>query len=475
MATRNIIEELPVSDPTAIEEWLERFEQYAAIHDVIVAATTDDIRATRKVALLISCLGAEGYKLVKAYLAPEAPSTKTYAQLTKCITDNLVPKTSRISEAYKLAQMKQESTESLALFMSRVKSAAAKCNYGESYDRMVVDKFVCGIKSEKLRGHLINDATIETSSQALEKALSRESSQDAAHYMSTSVHAVSQYRDQRTKFNPNKKTKSFGFGRSDKNNNNRSSSSSHQNSSPKCSKCTLKGHTAENCRTKCHFCKRTGHIRANCYKLQKKVNRIDEDNLVNSDTSASDESTTAKQNGAGNGAGDLYVYHISESVSDVDTERLEGGELQHDFGKHNFDNINHLDVGGLNVHNYASNYSVLKLLDNINHVKTSSGKHMLNIIINSQHVDMELDTGSPVSCISKADFDRYKFTGCVLSKCDRVLMVANGQSVRTLHKTVVFVKYRDIHRKLSLLIVGSAFPTLLGRDWIVAPCLVKTG
>ena len=115
-----------------------------------------------------------------AYVAPDAPHTKTYDELIKCITDNIAPKTSAISEAYKFAQMKQEGSETLAMFMGRVKSAASKCNYGASYDRMVMDKFICGIRSEKIRLHLINDSQITTSAHALEKALSRENSETAA-------------------------------------------------------------------------------------------------------------------------------------------------------------------------------------------------------------------------------------------------------------------------------------------------------
>ena len=183
MATSEM-EELPVNEPSEIANWVERFEQYAEIHDAILSAKDAAAVNARKVALLLSSVGSEGYKLIKAYTAPDLPSKKTYTELIQCIDDNLKPKTSKISESYRFAQMKQESTETLAMFMGRVKTVASKCDYGNSYDRMVMDKFICGIKSEKIRVHLINDSNLKTSAEALAKALSRESSETAAHSMS---------------------------------------------------------------------------------------------------------------------------------------------------------------------------------------------------------------------------------------------------------------------------------------------------
>ena len=54
----------------------------------------------------------------------------------------------------------------------------------------------------------------------------------------------------------------------------------------------------------------------------------------------------------------------------------------------------------------------------------------------------------------------------MLEHCDKVLTVANGQSVPSLFKTNVIVKYRGTHRQLCLYVVDGTFPTLLGRDWI---------
>ena len=81
--------------------------------------------------------------------------------------DNLAPKPSTISEAYKLSQIKQEASGPMALNKSRVKLAAAKCCFG----RMVREKFICGLQSETLRA------------QAFSKAIARDNSETGADGM----------------------------------------------------------------------------------------------------------------------------------------------------------------------------------------------------------------------------------------------------------------------------------------------------
>ena len=143
MATR--IEDLPVNDPNLITEWLDRFEFCCGIHDAILSADTDEIRATRKKDLFLHSIGREAYSLLRSYLAPEEPNTKTLAQLKQCIRTNLVPTPSATSEAYKLAKMVQEPNETLNLFMSRIKNQAVKCKRANNrHGPFVFDPNSCG-------------------------------------------------------------------------------------------------------------------------------------------------------------------------------------------------------------------------------------------------------------------------------------------------------------------------------------------
>ena len=239
MATR-LIEEL---DPQGeIGEWFERLESVIDINAVYNGATEED-KPAKKRSFLQSHIGPEGYKLLKSYVAPETPARKTFEQIKQCLINNLEPAPSAVSESYKLAQIKQETSETISMFMSRVKCCASKCNFGESYDRMVRDRFICGLKSEKIRAHLINDTQVETSIQALSKALARESSDSAAHTMNiNAVFGKGKYRKQNN----------FKFSGNYSKTNSSSSQNDHK-TNVTCSKCTLSGHDASNCYTKCRF------------------------------------------------------------------------------------------------------------------------------------------------------------------------------------------------------------------------------
>ena len=149
------IEELPVSGDQNIEDWLERFESIVEVNQVYISATGDDQKASRKRGLFLSVIGPEGYRILKAYMAPYARNLKIYDELMKCIQKNLVTKPSAISEAFKLSQIKQEISETMAFYMSRIKMSASRCEFGDAYDRMVRDKFICGLRNEELRATLL--------------------------------------------------------------------------------------------------------------------------------------------------------------------------------------------------------------------------------------------------------------------------------------------------------------------------------
>ena len=112
-----------------IEDWLERFDQMVDVHNAVLEAKDAQAINARKVALLLSRIGADGYRMLKAHLAPDLPKSKTYAELITAIKTNFAASTSVVSESYKLSQIKQETSETLNMFMSRVKLNASKCGF----------------------------------------------------------------------------------------------------------------------------------------------------------------------------------------------------------------------------------------------------------------------------------------------------------------------------------------------------------
>ena len=288
MATRIIIENLILDDdPHTVENWIERLDQAIdiAIFNSEDKLPTDAGLKTAKIntikrSYLLSSLGPVSYKLLKSYCCPAKPETKTYDELTKLLKDKLSPKTNKVSEQYRFNLLKQGSSESISLYMARIKEAATTCGFAEQYDVMVRNRFISGLSSEKIRTALLSDATDDTTSDTmLEKALSKEQASQSNSAM-TSVSFV------RT-VNFNSPGSSRGA---------RSSapySSQKSNSTVVCEQCTLRGHSKANCYTKCRYCKQKGHIAKSCPKLRGKGNRShhveNEEELVEPETGLSQD------------------------------------------------------------------------------------------------------------------------------------------------------------------------------------------
>lgn len=73
--------------------WKERLDQFFL---------ANDIEDAKKVSLLITLLGSEGYALLRNLCTPVVPATKSFVELTNLMSNHLKPKASVITERCKL-------------------------------------------------------------------------------------------------------------------------------------------------------------------------------------------------------------------------------------------------------------------------------------------------------------------------------------------------------------------------------------
>ena len=92
-------------------EWIERLEQW------FVANQIED--TVRKRALLLSLIGAKGYKLIRN-LAQNKPSEKSYDELTKLMKDHLQPKPNEIAERYVFYNRERKDAESIKEYVAEL-------------------------------------------------------------------------------------------------------------------------------------------------------------------------------------------------------------------------------------------------------------------------------------------------------------------------------------------------------------------
>ena len=519
MATIQVIEPLAVENVDCIRDWLARLDQ--AIECAILQQTglTPENQQKMRVAYLLSNIGQSGFRVLRAYCTPGQPSERTYDELVKLITDNLAPAPSNLSEGYAFSNLKQEAGETLSMYMARLMDKANNCDFGTFYDRMVKDRFIYGLKNEKIRQALLGKSDLDTAAKALKEAITKENALAANQNMSSSVNHVKNFNfKQKSHFNKNNPQKR----------NNAQPSTSHQKGELKCSKCTLRGHLAKDCAVKCRYCKKIGHLKANCGKRNNAYQCEDDEQgePPSSDVLYSGEDREE----------DLCLYFVgihssTTSLASVQGSRdsQEGSHLKipshsHDesavFDSHDESGVadsrmesavsdshdesaateshyvsavstvfnspvertgqglvpNFHNESSYNLPNHVNNNiplnSVLTIqkseLSNQNLEKSSLGsKPIVKLIFNGQAVNFELDTGAAITCISKLNFDRLKLVGCRLVDCSKALCVANGQIVNVKSKAMVSVRYKGVSfGELGIFVVESSFPTLLGREWI---------
>ena len=78
-----------------VEDWdqyMEMLEQYFI---------ANDIAAEKKVAVLLTMVGAKTYSLLRDLIAPTKPATKTYEELVAVIKTHLKPRPLIIAERFK--------------------------------------------------------------------------------------------------------------------------------------------------------------------------------------------------------------------------------------------------------------------------------------------------------------------------------------------------------------------------------------
>ena len=105
-----------------ISTYLERLQLYFDANKV-----EDD----RKVAVLLTVIGAKAYDTLRSLLAPTLPKDKGFSELMDALKRHFDPKPLVIAERFRFYQRSQKATESIADFVADLRRLSIKCEFGE--------------------------------------------------------------------------------------------------------------------------------------------------------------------------------------------------------------------------------------------------------------------------------------------------------------------------------------------------------
>ena len=229
------------------EDYAERLENYFIANDI-----KDPVKQR---AILLNCVGASTYRLIKTLSLPGKPSDLSFADLVQKVKTHFNPKPSVTIKRYEFNTRKQKPGESVAEYIAALRKIAEHCDYGSSLNDMLRDRLVCGTSDERVQRRYLQESTL-TYATARDMALASETAEKDSkrlHETSSEITPAHQEKAEVLKVTP-KPTKMRG-----------GASRGTQND---CYRCGGK-HSPAICKFKsyeCHYCHKKGHIATACRK-----------------------------------------------------------------------------------------------------------------------------------------------------------------------------------------------------------------
>jgi hypothetical protein len=236
------------------EDYAERLENYFIANDI-----KDPVKQR---AILLNCVGASTYRLIKTLSLPGKPNDLSFADLVKRVKTHFNPKPSVTIKRYEFKTRKQKPGESVAKYLAALRKIAEHCDYGSSLNDMLRDRLVCGTADERVQRRYLQESTL-TYATARDMALASETAEkDAKRLHETSSEPT-----------PARQEKAEVFKVTPKPTKTRSGASRGIQSD--CYRCGGK-HAPATCKFKsyeCHYCHKKGHIATACRKRKAQAKR----------------------------------------------------------------------------------------------------------------------------------------------------------------------------------------------------------
>ncbi|KAL1251129.1 hypothetical protein QQF64_018925 [Cirrhinus molitorella] len=154
--------------------WLRIFQNYL----LVINATGDAWPDTRKRATLLHCLGTEGQRIF--YALPETGDT--YSSAISALEKHFTPKVNVVVERYAFRKRAQFQHETVAQYVTALRSLATTCGFEDKADDMIRDQLLEHLCCDSIRERLLleSDLTLDT---AVTLATQMEAAADQAKKM----------------------------------------------------------------------------------------------------------------------------------------------------------------------------------------------------------------------------------------------------------------------------------------------------
>jgi transposase InsO family protein len=394
--------------------YCQRLEQFMLINKI-----KDD----QKVSLFYVLVGEEALKEIRKSMAPDDPLTKTFAELVAELKKLYKEDINIIIARYKFHQLKQNGG-TITEFILSLKEAARNCDFKECCRSDALrDRLVAGIDDNELRNRLLAEKELKFE-KACELAHAYESSKKAGgELMVASSSYVNFVKD-------HKQGQCFRCGRNH-----------NCHTCPAkdwiCLKCKNKGHIARLCKNGYSYKKNNQQVSSNYQNYSKnstksnkfKNNNRNQVNLVEEVSNMAIKGISAKE-------------EVIQSQELIALSSLSCGNIQEEIPASSSNQVSQ-----------------------VSHVQPE----LVKLKVENITMEFEVDTGSPVTVVSFADYEKY-FKNLKIYKTISKFLTVTGSKIKEVGQIEVKVRKDDESEvyELNMVIINTdkqLYP-LLGRNWL---------
>ncbi|KAM7293821.1 uncharacterized protein ISCGN_023404 [Ixodes scapularis] len=105
----------------------------------------------KKSALLVAALSTNTVDVISGRCAPAKVNELPYSEVVSLLQQHFSPKLNETAQSYKFFSRNQLPGEPVRDFVVAIRQIADTCNFGDTLDRMLKDRIVCGLQNSTLK------------------------------------------------------------------------------------------------------------------------------------------------------------------------------------------------------------------------------------------------------------------------------------------------------------------------------------
>lgn len=260
----------PIRDGDLPTQW-KRFKK--TFSQFLTATEKDTAEDKVKIAILLRCIGQRGNDIFESFKWQGGKSKTKYSDVIGQFDDFCQPRCNHVIKRHQLLSLKQ-GTQTIDEFVTALHKIARDCDLKAMYEAFVLQAFLLGIESDRLRRKLFEQSESVTLEQAISVCRAAEATtadlQSLKSDCTESVHAIRRPQKSLKKANTNPEL------------------NKHSSSRGNCSNCG-QSHPPRQCPAygqQCHGCLKYNHFSRMC-RSKRQIHSVNQSDVVDSD---SDES-----------------------------------------------------------------------------------------------------------------------------------------------------------------------------------------